>query len=257
MTASPRTLSASSALAALALLAACSSAAGEQPARAGAAVTARTDAATGPIVVELFTSQGCSSCPPADRVLSRLVHDGKVGERAVVPLAFHVDYWNDLGWADPFSRAAWSDRQRSYGAAFGDGRIYTPQLVVGGRAHVLGSDAAAIRARVAATPAPALLDATITWSARTATVSATAPAGADVYVAIYEDDVTTAVSRGENAGASLRNDHIVRRLERVAAAGHDGKVEVALDPSWQHLGAVAIAQGRDRVITASRALARR
>ena len=252
-----RTLSASCRLAALAALAACSSASGEQSARAGAAVTLRTDAATGPIVVELFTSQGCSSCPPADRVLSRLVHDGKVGERAVVPLAFHVDYWNDLGWADPFSRAAWSDRQRGYGAAFGDGRVYTPQLVVGGREHVLGSDAAAIRARVAATPAPTLIDATITWHARTATVSATAPAGADVYVAIYEDDLTTAVRRGENAGASLRNDHIVRRLERVAAAGHDGKVEVALDPSWQRLGAVAIAQGRDRVISGSRALASR
>ena len=93
-----------------------------------------------PLVIELFTSQGCSSCPPADRLLGRLAHDGSVGGRPVAPLAFHVDYWDDLGWPDPFALPAWTERQRSYAHALGDDRVYTPELVVGGRAGMVGSN---------------------------------------------------------------------------------------------------------------------
>ena len=247
-------------LPALALVAACAPAASDPAASTGArAATPGPDqrpdrAVTGPIILELFTSQGCSSCPPADRVLAGLVRDGAIGDRAVMPLAFHVDYWNDLGWADPFSRPAWSERQQAYAASFGDDRIYTPELVVGGRGHVLGSDRAAIRTRVLATPTPSRLDATITWQPRVATVTATAPVGADVWVAVYEDGLTTTIARGENAGTLATGDHVVRRLERVAAAGRTATVDVALDPSWQRLGAVAFAQGKDRFVVASRAL---
>ena len=190
-------------------------------------------------------------------MLSALVHGREVGERAVVPLAFHVDYWNDLGWADPFSRPAWSERQRAYAAGAGGDRVYTPQVIVGGRTDVLGSNAKAVRAAIAAVPAPTRLEAAITWTATGATVTATAPAGADVWVAIYEDDVTTRVLRGENAGATMRNDHVVRRFERVAAAGHDGRLHVALDPAWRRLGAVALGQAPDRAVVASRAFAPR
>ncbi|HVV84434.1 MAG TPA: DUF1223 domain-containing protein [Kofleriaceae bacterium] len=245
---------------ALAVIAGCSSASGDPPAAPAsrAAGPTRVPAADqGPVVVELFTSQGCSSCPPADRVLSALVRDGRVGDRAVVPLAFHVDYWNDLGWADPFSQGAWSDRQRDYAAVHRSAQLYTPQLMVGGATDVLGSNARAVKAAIAAAPAPARLDATIAWRAGAATVTATAPAGADAWVALYEDDVATRVVRGENAGATLRNDHIVRRLERIAAAGQAGTVEVALEPAWKHVGAVAFAQAADRTIVASRALGAR
>src|ERR1044072_1265719 len=93
---------------------------------------ARSDAATPPssathgrpVLVELFTSQGCSSCPPADRLLAEIAAP-PLGERAVIPLAFHVDYWNYIGWTDPFSSKDWSARQQRYGVAFGNGRIYT------------------------------------------------------------------------------------------------------------------------------------
>nr|MBA3539690.1 DUF1223 domain-containing protein [Deltaproteobacteria bacterium] len=94
---------------------------------------------TGPLVLELFTSQGCSSCPPADRLLSTLAKQGEVAGRPLAPLAFHVDYWDGLGWADPHARAAWTQRQHAYSDALGDNRVYTPELVVGGAVGVVGS----------------------------------------------------------------------------------------------------------------------
>src|SRR5689334_21818950 len=86
----------------------------------------------GPVVLELFTSQGCSSCPPADALLSKLASSGSLAGRSLAPLAFHVDYWNDLGWADPFSLPAWTERQHQYARVLKDDRVYTPELVVGG-----------------------------------------------------------------------------------------------------------------------------
>jgi hypothetical protein len=230
------------------LLAACSSASSEPKPRAPADAADR-----GPVVVELFTSQGCSSCPPADRVLATIARDGRVGERAVVPLAFHVDYWDDLGWADRFAQPAWSQRQRAY-AGGDDGRVYTPQLVIGGRGHVVGSNLPAIRAAIASAPAPARLAASVRWQDGRALVTATAPAGADAWVAIYEDGLASTIERGENAGRTLEHEHVVRRFERVAPAGTTATLDVALAPGWRKLGAVALAQGKDRAIVGSRLL---
>src|SRR6185295_6618005 len=84
-----------------------------------------------PLVIELFTSQGCSSCPAAEQLLAKIAHDGSVGGRPVVPLAFHVDYWDDLGWADPFALPAWTERQHEYARTLHDRSVYTPELVVG------------------------------------------------------------------------------------------------------------------------------
>ncbi|MGH9465120.1 MAG: DUF1223 domain-containing protein, partial [Thermoanaerobaculia bacterium] len=99
---------------------------------------------SGPVLLELFTSQGCSSCPPADRLLSRLAA-ARGSEPVVVPLAFHVDYWNHIGWEDPFSQGRWSARQRAYALAFGRDGVYTPQLVVDGTEELVGSDERAVR----------------------------------------------------------------------------------------------------------------
>src|ERR1043165_1503740 len=98
----------------------------------------------GPLVIELFTSQGCSSCPAADRLLAKLAAAGNLGDRALAPLAFHVDYWNDLGWADPYSLPAWTERQHQYSRAIGDARVYTPELVIGGASGVVGSNQDAV-----------------------------------------------------------------------------------------------------------------
>ena len=176
------------------------------------------------VVLELFTSQGCSSCPPADRLLGALGQDEAL-QNLVVPLAYHVDYWNHIGWRDPFSSAAWSDRQGDYAQALQTGRLYTPQLVVNGRREFVGSDErqarAAIAAALAASPAATIQlaaepDPGTTDQVRLGVaVTLTAPVPSlDVMVALFENNLTTDVGSGENARRRLQNDHVVRHLER-------------------------------------------
>ncbi|HEU4728635.1 MAG TPA: DUF1223 domain-containing protein [Kofleriaceae bacterium] len=207
-------------------------------------------------MLELFTSQGCSSCPAADRVLSKIASAGTFADRAVAPLAFHVDYWNDLGWADPYSQAAWTERQHQYAQAIGDARVYTPELVIGGVTGVIGSNVAAVTQAIQRAPHPAPLAAAAVWTKEKVTVTATAPGDADVWVAVWEDGTRTNVTRGENSGETLAGDRVVRKLERVAAAGQRASISVQLDPRWSSTGAVAFAQRADRRITASALLPR-
>jgi hypothetical protein len=206
-----------------------------------------------PLVIELFTSQGCSSCPPADRLLDKLARDGTV--RPLAPLAFHVDYWDDLGWPDPFASPAWSERQLEYAHALGDDRVYTPQLVVGGKVGFVGSNTTRALTAIAKAPRQQKVAATATWAATSVTIEATAPADADVLVAIWQDGTRTQVPRGENAGHTLSADRVVRKLVRVAAAGKTAKQTIAIDPSW-HAGAVAFAQKADRTIVGAALLPR-
>lgn len=204
-----------------------------------------TPAAKGPVVLELFTSQGCSSCPPADRYLASLRPGDVVAGRPVIPLAFHVDYWNDLGWADPFSAEAWSERQQGYG-----GRVYTPEIVVAGGADAVGSDRKEVERLIAAAPATAELPARLERRQAALVITATAPAGTRVLAAIVEDGRVTAVSAGENGGRELRDDHVVRALVPV----DDGRAEVALDPAWGAVRVVVLAQEPGGAIVAARAL---
>jgi hypothetical protein len=223
---------------------------------ATAAGDTRTETDQAPLVIELFTSQGCSSCPPADALLNRFARDGALGGRPIAPLAFHVDYWDDLGWADPFALPAWSERQRQYAHALGDDRVYTPELVVGGRVGMVGSDALHAARAIAAAPVQHTLAAKATWAPSSVTIEATAPRDADVLVAIYQDGVRTKVPRGENAGEVLAADRVVRRLERVASAGKTGTLTIPLVGSWGSVGAIAFAQRPDRAITGSAILSR-
>ena len=195
------------------------------------------------VLLELFTSQGCSSCPPADRLLAEL---GR--EEGIVALSFHVDYWDDLGWKDPFASAAWTARQRGYARALGEGgRVYTPQLVVNGRAHVVGSDrrgaAAAIRAAREAAQAKVELSARARWDGEgrvRVTATARGAGKAEVWAALVESGLTTEVRRGENGGRELGNDVVVRRMDRVEG----GEASLAVASGWRrdHLAAVVFVQ---------------
>jgi hypothetical protein len=210
----------------------------------------------GPLVLELFTSEGCSSCPPADQLLSKAASAGSLADRIVAPLSFHVDYWNDLGWADPYSLPAWTERQRQYSRALGDNRVYTPELVIGGASGVVGSNRSAVTQAIQRAARPTLLAATAAWSKNTVTITATAPGDADVWVAVWEENTVSKVTRGENSGETLSHARVVRRLERVAAAGQQASTAVMLDPKWHAVGAVAFAQRADRHIIASALLRR-
>ncbi len=198
------------------------------------------------VLVELFTSQGCSSCPPADNLLRELAQDPALAGR-IVPLAFHVDYWNHLGWSDPFSSSSWSQRQREYASALSQGEVYTPEAVVGGSTGLVGSNEAGLRRAILDSlghepPATISVDATSEPShhVRVSThidVSGATGAPLDVMLAISESGLSTRVGRGENGGRTLESDFVVRRLEELSSlrdpsGNHDVSRLVTIDKSW-------------------------
>jgi|SRR6185295_11023278 len=214
--------------------------------------------AGGPIVLELFTSQGCSSCPPADRLLTRLARDPALAGR-VIPLSFHVDYWDYIGWQDPFASPRWSERQRDYARTFRSNRIYTPQLVVDGRTECVGSQEAMVRKQVtAALAAPPAARVTLETAAdgdrlrvqAGAEMQAAAGESLDLWVAVWETGLETRVGAGENASATLHDDYVVRRLEKAltlpgkAGARDSREIVLGLDKRWkrENLGVAAFLQ---------------
>lgn len=180
-------------------------------------------------VVELFTSQGCSSCPPADAELARLVKEGEV-----LALSYHVDYWNYLGWADTLSSAASTGRQYGYARTFGRKNVYTPQAVINGRDHVNGADRAAIDKIVkslAESGAGLSVDVAASLDKDGLTISVGPGQGKADIVAIYFDDATKVeIERGENAGRTISYHHSVREMETVGMWDGDA-VELKLPPS--------------------------
>ncbi len=172
-------------------------------------------------VVELFTSEGCSSCPPADRVLADLARDARANGRRVYLLEFHVDYWNSLGWRDPFSDAAYSQRQREYATALAGEQVYTPQMIVNGTVEFVGSNRARADREIAAAlarPARASVQLAIHGTLITYRVEG-APRGARLSVAVVDSAEVTRVTRGENARRTLAHAQVVRALESRALDG--------------------------------------
>lgn len=220
----------------------------------GSAESSPPPATNGVAVLELFTSQGCSSCPPADALLSRLDGDPALRGR-VIPLAFHVDYWNHIGWSDPFSSREWSERQRDYSRAL-RGDVYTPQLVVNGSRGMVGSSERAVREAIAAAiaeePAARIRIAATVTADRTIAIDVTGVVSgrreAEVWIAIVEDGLVTRVARGENGGRTLRNNHVVRALRHASTLHPDGDgaghIELLADRAWnlEKLEVVAFAQ---------------
>lgn len=208
-----------------------------------------------PVILELFTSEGCSSCPPADSLLATLSRGQPVPGADVIALELHVDYWNYLGWSDPFSSAAYSARQSAYGTAFGLRGSYTPQLVVDGHAELLGSDAGRAKEAIAAAAQGPKARVTIAPKEGKLVITVADLPGprepASVWLAITEEGLHTDVPRGENAGARLAHGPIVRRLSRLGAAdpGFSGEASAALDPAWkrENVRAVVFVQ-RDRTL---------
>lgn len=224
---------------AFALLAACGAAAAAQ-------CSAKSAGHRVPLL-ELYTSEGCNSCPPADRWFSALPTRGLTPAR-VVALAFHVDYWNYLGWNDPFSKPEYSARQRAASARNKARFVYTPQLLLDGRDYQRGFFRDDFADRIDAIKrdnarAMILLDQVAEADEMvgvniTVTLADSAQQqGARVYVALYENDLSSRITAGENRGKRLRHDFVVRELSQPRPVGPDGKLvfehRFDLDPRWK------------------------
>lgn len=191
--------------------------------------TARSPAHT-VALVELYTSEGCSSCPPADRFLSELRGAG-VSAAQAVPLSLHVDYWNAIGWKDPFSSAVFTERQRALSDLVHTRTIYTPEFFVGGRE--LRNWSGGLRdevKRINARPAQAVIAITLgraTTAGLPVEVSANGPNGALLHVALVHNKVASRVTAGENGGRTLHHDYVVRQWLAPMPIGRDGRVQIA------------------------------
>ena len=192
------------------------------------------------VLLELFSSQGCSSCPPAEDFVRELAAKGFSRER-VVPATFHVDYWDRLGWKDPFSSDRWTQRQRTVGVALKQESLYTPELVWDGRGHGSSADAATKGLRSAlSAPVRAKLELTAELGASRLVVHGTVAPGAQgkldagltVEVLLLEDDLTTEVPRGENGGRTLRETAIVRDAAAASKLENDAREPVKFEAAF-------------------------
>jgi len=229
------------------------------PSASSAAGASRT-----PVVVELFTSEGCSSCPPADTLLIRMAEQQPIENAEVIALEEHVDYWDELGWVDPFSSHEWTARQLVYAEVLGNGNAYTPQMVVDGRTELVGSQsrkasqavqqaAAQQKARVTLRPGNSADSGTESLFVTITKLPESVPRDtAEVWLAITETGLHSAVKRGENAGEDLHHAAIVRSIRKIgeAKAGDEtsfsGDATVPFRAEWkrENLHAVVFVQGK-------------
>jgi hypothetical protein len=200
-----------------------------------------------PVIVELFTSEGCSSCPPVDAFLKKLDDTRHVEGVEIIGIEEHVDYWDRLGWTDPFSSHDWTERQRLYSRALRQEGIYTPQLIVNGTVElraISNRDAVQRIVEAAKKSAAELQLSVITLSPKSAQLSFTAKnlpeaGSAELWLAVTERGLSSNVLRGENEGRNLVHAAILRSLTRVSAAGKfsvstaAATATVSLKPSWQ------------------------
>jgi len=197
--------------------------------------------ARAPVVVELFTSEGCSSCPPADALLARLAEEQLAGNLKLIALEEHVDYWNNLGWMDPFSSRDWTSRQYVYAGVLGNVNPYTPQMVIDGRVEFVGSNTQKVRQAILEaagnTKVPVTLaqsdsngTGTGNFSVKVGKLEGTARGdAAEVWLAVTETGLHSAVTRGENAGEDLHHAAVVRSMRKIGEAKADGETSFAGD----------------------------
>jgi hypothetical protein len=219
------------------------------------AMTAILNAASTPtpVVVELFTSEGCSSCPPADLLLRRLQREQPIPGVEVIPLSEHVDYWNQLGWKDPFSSHGFTDRQRQYADVFRRDGPYTPQMVVDGAAEFVGSDgprALKVIADAARRPKASVSLSCQSNPLRLQVRIDNVREDADVVLAIAENGLESNVIRGENSGRRMGHDGVTRHLAVIGRTKKQqpfmAEPKIAIEKDWrrENLSAVVFLQDR-------------
>ena len=221
-----------------------------------------TSAARVPVVLELFTSEGCSSCPPADALLAKLEEQQPVAGAEIIGLEEHVDYWDHEGWVDPFSSAQWTQRQEVYASGFADHGVYTPELVINGSSGFVGSRGGDVYRAVANAVAQPRTDISLSLlksdkhDHQQVKVEVGKLQGAEqgdvaeVWLAIAETALHSSVTAGENAGHDLHHAPVVRWLHKVgtsnlnATSSFAGESDLKLDSAWKrnNLRVVAFVQ---------------
>jgi hypothetical protein len=193
-----------------------------------------------PVVVELFTSEGCSSCPPADAVLVQLSQKPALNGAQLILLGEHVDYWNYIGWTDRFSSKQFSQRQSAYASDFHIASVYTPQMVVDGRTQFVGGDLEEVSDKIAdAAKQPKPAEVSLAWGANDHLhVSVQSPENlphARILLAVTENGLSTEVGAGENGGRTLHHAAVVRQLEELGKLDKgkfDASTEVPRNADW-------------------------
>lgn len=206
------------------------------------------------VVVELFTSEGCSSCPPADVLVKDLVEKQPAAGVEIVGLGWHVDYWDGLGWKDPFSSAEATERQREYGRVMKLRSVYTPQAVVDGSWEGVGSDERQVRGAIAAAVAQEGVALAVQADGDQALVSVPEGVSGSLELVVTEAGLTTEVRRGENAGRKLVHAPVVRKhLSLGAAAAGEKRVDLHLDGAWkrENLRLVALVTSEKHEVVAA------
>jgi hypothetical protein len=173
-----------------------------------------------PVVLELFTSQGCASCPSADRLLSELIKQAKAEDRPVYGLSFHVSYWNYLGWPDPYSQKQFNERQTEYARHFGTSSVYTPQLIVNGQQQFVGSNRQRARATISEAMKrdyePLISKATSAEHSDSLSIQLKLlipDEPVTLNLAVVEQELSNYIPRGENSGLTLNHDNVVRYFQ--------------------------------------------
>lgn len=216
---------------------------------AGLLLPNRALATDRPVVVELFTSQGCSSCPPANAFLNELSRD----RPDLLPLAFHVTYWDGLGWKDPFSLRAATDRQERYGKRFGDGS-YTPEIVIDGAASFVGSYRGEINSAIGKASSDKRTSAAVQvcyQGERVAIKIGSGDGSGDILLIGFDHEHSTPIGRGENSGRTLTETNVVRSVRNL---GHWSGTPVGFHerlPDGQDV-AVILEDARGHIVGASR-----
>jgi hypothetical protein len=194
------------------------------------------DSSRTPVLVELFTSEGCSDCPPADVLLERLDRSQPVSDAELVVLSEHVDYWDDIGWRDPYSSHENSERQNAYAGRFGLESVYTPQMVIDGRFELVGSDERRAITTIENAARTAKIPVSISavhWETPSVVSlhikvgplpSSFGTASAEVLIATADESDESHVSRGENAGRILKHIAVLQSLTRVGAVDWEGEL---------------------------------
>jgi len=201
------------------------------------------------VIVELFTSEGCSSCPPADALLKQLSERQSVQGAQIIALEEHVDYWNHLGWQDPYSSIEFTQRQSDYAQVFGTDGVYTPQMVVDGQREFVGSRSLAAKeaiekaanrpkAEIALVPSANSSPGKPAFEVQVKSLDGISVHGeSELWLAVTEKGLQTDVKAGENSGETLKHAAVVRSLRRIDTirdlAGYHNQIQFALDAGWK------------------------